>query len=80
MENTSAYTIEQIKEKSIRWTDLKNEVKKVIVGQDYAIDRIFLGLLCNGHVLLEGVPGLAKTTLIKTIAQAIGLSAHSVHP
>lgn len=71
---TSSYVIEQIKEKSIRWSDLKNEIKKVIVGQDYIIDRIFLGLLCQGHVLLEGVPGLAKTTLIKVIAKALGLS------
>lgn len=74
METTSSYTLEQIKEQSLKWTDLRNEIKKVIVGQDYIIDRIFLGLLCNGHILLEGVPGLAKTTLIKTVAQAIGLS------
>jgi len=73
METTSSYTIEQIKEKSARWNDLKNEIKKVIVGQDYIIDRIFLGLLCNGHILLEGVPGLAKTTLIKAVAKTIGL-------
>ncbi len=74
METTSSYTLEQIKEQSLKWMDLRNEIKKVIVGQDYIIDRIFLGLLCNGHILLEGVPGLAKTTLIKTVAQAIGLS------
>jgi len=74
MESTSAYVIEQIKEKSLKWVDLKNEIKKVIVGQDYVVDRIFVGLLCNGHILLEGVPGLAKTTLIKTVAQTLGLS------
>ncbi len=74
MEAPSAYTIESIKEQGIKWTELKNEIKKVIVGQDAIIDRIFLGLLCNGHILLEGVPGLAKTTLIKTVAKAIGLS------
>lgn len=74
MEPTSSYVAEQIKEQSLRWSDLRNEVKKIIVGQDYVVDRIFLGLLCNGHVLLEGVPGLAKTTLIKTVAKAIGLS------
>ncbi len=75
MENTtSSYLNEQIKEKSVTWLDLKNEIKKVIVGQDYAVERVFIGLLCNGHILLEGVPGLAKTTLIKTIAKAIGLS------
>jgi len=74
MDATSAYLIDQIKEKSVRWNELRNEIKKVIVGQDYVIDRIFIGLLCNGHILLEGVPGLAKTTLIKTTSQALGLS------
>lgn len=63
-----------IKEKSARWSELKNEIRKVIVGQDHVVDRIFIGLLTSGHILLEGVPGLAKTTLIKTIAQAISLS------
>lgn len=64
---------ELVKEKSLVWQGLRNEVKKVIVGQDLVVDRIIIGLLCNGHILLEGVPGLAKTTLIKSIAQAIGL-------
>ncbi|KKQ11915.1 MAG: MoxR family ATPase [Candidatus Babeliales bacterium] len=64
---------EIVKEKSLVWQGLRNEVKKVIVGQDIVVDRIIIGLLCNGHILLEGVPGLAKTTLIKSIAQAIGL-------
>lgn len=64
---------EIVKEKSLVWQGLRNEIKKVIVGQDIVIDRVIIGLLCNGHILLEGVPGLAKTTLIKSIAQAIGL-------
>jgi MoxR-like ATPase len=74
MDITSSYTAEQIKEKSVAWNNLATEIKKHIVGQDYVIERIFIGLLCNGHILLEGVPGLAKTTLIKTLAKAIGLS------
>ena len=75
MENLTASQIsaDQIKEMSTHWQTLKGEVKKVIAGQDHIIDHIFIGLLCNGHVLLEGVPGLAKTMLIKTIAQALGL-------
>jgi len=75
MENLSSSQIiaDQVKEKHTEWVTLKNEIKKVIVGQDHVIERIFIGLLCNGHVLLEGVPGLAKTLLIKTIAQALGL-------
>jgi MoxR-like ATPase len=64
---------EIVKEKSLIWQGLRNEVKKVIVGQDLVVDRIIIGLLCNGHILLEGVPGLAKTTLIKTVAQTVGL-------
>jgi len=52
---------------------LKHEIRKVIVGQDTVITMSCIGLLTNGHILLEGVPGVAKTTLIKTIAQALGL-------
>jgi MoxR-like ATPase len=50
---------------------LREEVGNVIVGQRYLIDRLLVGLLANGHVLLEGVPGLAKTTAVKTLARAI---------
>ena len=50
---------------------LRNEVSKVIVGQSYMLDRLLIGLLSNGHVLLEGVPGLAKTLTIKSLSQAI---------
>ena len=52
---------------------LKNELSKVIVGQHDMIDYILIGLFTNGHILLEGVPGLAKTTTIKTIANVIDL-------
>jgi len=50
---------------------LRTEVSKVIVGQNYMFDRLLIGLLSNGHVLLEGVPGLAKTLTIKSLSQAI---------
>src|SRR5512137_854059 len=50
---------------------LSTEVSKVIVGQKNMVDRLLIGLLCNGHILLEGVPGLAKTLAIKTLAAAI---------
>jgi MoxR-like ATPase len=50
---------------------LRSEVGKVIIGQSYMIDRLLIGLLSNGHVLLEGVPGLAKTLTIKSLSQAI---------
>lgn len=73
MDSITNAAAEQIKEHSLKWQTLKSEIQKAIVGQDYVVDRIFIGLLCGGHILLEGVPGLAKTTLIKTISQAIGL-------
>ncbi len=50
---------------------LRTELGKVIVGQEEMIDRLLVGLLSNGHILLEGVPGLAKTTAIKSLAQAL---------
>ena len=52
---------------------IQNEVAKVIVGQRTMIDRILIGILCNGHVLLEGVPGLAKTLSVKTFADTLRL-------
>ena len=51
--------------------DLTDEIGKVLVGQETLVSRLLIGLLCGGHVLLEGVPGLAKTTAIRTLAQAI---------
>ena len=53
---------------------LKAEIGKVIVGQDYLIDRLIISMLANGHVLLEGVPGLAKTLTINTLARALDTS------
>ena len=58
--------------KSSEWTALlRNEMRKVLVGQSYLVDRLLVGLLANGHILLEGVPGLAKTLAVKTMASAI---------
>ena len=53
--------------------DLKTEIAKVIVGQHEAIDHVLLSILCGGHSLLIGVPGLAKTLLVNTVSQALGL-------
>ncbi len=52
---------------------IKNEISKVIIGQEEMVDAILIGLLTNGHILLEGVPGLAKTTTVKTLASIIDL-------
>ncbi len=48
------------------------EVKKIIVGQDHLLERLIVALLARGHILVEGVPGLAKTMAIKTLAESIG--------
>jgi MoxR-like ATPase len=54
------------------WVELlKSEIGRVIVGQKYLVDRLIVGLLANGHVLLEGVPGLAKTLAVKTLSQCL---------
>lgn len=53
--------------------DLKSEIKKKIVGQEEAIDQLLIAFLAGGHALLEGVPGLAKTLMIRTLADAIDL-------
>ncbi|WP_321468657.1 AAA family ATPase [Halarcobacter sp.] len=54
-------------------TEIKNEISKVVIGQDDMVNSILIGLLTNGHILLEGVPGLAKTTTVKTVADVIDL-------
>lgn len=63
--------IEKVREKSKDFSLLSKEINQVIVGQKYMINRLLIGLLSNGHVLLEGVPGLAKTLAIKTLADAL---------
>lgn len=62
---------ERVKEQNYFFSLLKQEINKVIIGQEYMVDRLLVGLLGNGHVLLEGVPGLAKTLAIKTLAEAV---------
>ena len=62
---------QRVREESAFVSSLKQEVGKVIVGQSALIDRLIIGLLTNGHVLLEGVPGLAKTLTIQTLSQAL---------
>jgi len=62
---------EEIEKESIIVQTLTNEIGKAIVGQNYLVNRLLVGLLANGHVLIEGVPGLAKTYAVRTLAQAI---------
>ncbi len=62
---------DRVKEQSTWVAALQEEVGRVVVGQKYLVDGLLVGLLTNGHVLLEGVPGLAKTLAVKTLAAAI---------
>jgi MoxR-like ATPase len=62
---------EKIQQQSAFADRIRTEVGKVIVGQHQMIDKLLIGLLCNGHVLLEGVPGLAKTLSIRSLANAV---------
>ena len=67
MEHTSSEKIiEQVAQYSAKFAALKVEIGKVVVGHNTIIDATLIAMLSNGHVLLEGVPGVAKTTLIKT--------------
>ncbi len=65
---------QRVREESIFIDSIKQEVGKVIVGQSELIDRLIIGLLTNGHILLEGVPGLAKTLTIQTLSQALSIN------
>lgn len=65
---------ERIKGESLFLKDILNEVGKVIIGQEEMIERMLIGLLADGHILVEGVPGLAKTLTVKTLAQTISTS------
>jgi len=67
---------ERVREGSAFAYRLREEIATVVVGQRYLIDRLLIGLLANGHVLLEGVPGLAKTLSVKSLAQALHASFH----
>ncbi|MEX0320650.1 MAG: AAA family ATPase [Puniceicoccaceae bacterium] len=72
---SESFNLEAVNEKVRQQADwintLRAEIGKVIIGQQYLIDRLMVGLLANGHVLLEGVPGLAKTLSVKTLADSI---------
>ncbi len=68
-----AATAEAVKEASAWVEPLRREVGRVIIGQKYLVDRLLIALIANGHVLLEGVPGLAKTLALRTLAATIQL-------
>jgi MoxR-like ATPase len=77
--STSLEELNERVQQTTNWVStLRTEVARVIVGQHYLVDRLLVGLLANGHVLLEGVPGLAKTLSVRTLAAAIQASFHRI--
>jgi len=55
-----------------------SEIRKIVIGQDYMIDRLLIGLFTQGHILLEGVPGLAKTLTVKTLSDVLKLDFNRI--
>lgn len=72
--NQFANDVEAVKALQVKYNALRQQVEKVIVGQSDVVEKLIISILCNGHSMLVGVPGLAKTLLVKTIASALDLS------
>jgi len=64
--------------KNTKINKLKHEISKAVIGQENMIEGLLIGLLCSGHILVEGVPGLAKTTTINALSHAIGLDSKRI--
>jgi MoxR-like ATPase len=78
MSTDIARTTDMIKEQAAVIAAVRTEVNKVLIGQEKLLDRMLVALMTGGHILLEGVPGLAKTTAVKTLAAALGLEFHRI--
>ena len=70
--------VQAVEQFGARYRALKNEIGKVIIGQEKVVDLVMLGIFSKGHCLLVGVPGLAKTLLVTTISKALGLSSNRI--
>ena len=62
----------------VKYNEFRNEIAKVIVGQDAVVQQVLISIFCNGHCLLVGVPGLAKTLLVQTISDSLGLNFNRI--
>ena len=62
----------------VQYNDFRNEISKIIVGQDEVVKEVLISIFCDGHCLLVGVPGLAKTLLIQTISDTLGMSFNRI--
>ena len=70
--------LQQVEKLRTAYAAMKQEIQKVIVGQDHVVDELFMALFCRGHCLLIGVPGLAKTLLISTLAKVLNLGFNRI--
>jgi MoxR-like ATPase len=75
---SASATDQQLSEAAAHLKAARTEVRKTIYGQDMVLDRIFITLISGGHVLLIGVPGLAKTLMVDTVARALGLTSNRI--
>jgi len=69
---------QDVERETLTLRQVETEIRKVIVGQDYLVDRLFVGLLSRGHLLIEGVPGLAKTLAVKTLARTLDVGFNRI--
>lgn len=74
----SPLSIDEVRAAQERLSAIREQVSQVYIGEDAPIDMLLVGLLTRGHVLLEGVPGVAKTTLVKAFAEALGLGMRRI--
>ncbi len=70
--------VKAVDEFIVKYNEFKNEITKVIVGQEEVVQQVLISIFCNGHCLLVGVPGLAKTLLVQTIADSLGLNFNRI--
>jgi MoxR-like ATPase len=70
--------VKAVDEFVVKYNEFKNEISKVIVGQEEVVQQVLISIFCNGHCLLVGVPGLAKTLLVQTIADSLGLNFNRI--
>ncbi|MDA8535539.1 MoxR family ATPase [Flavobacteriales bacterium] len=70
--------VKSVDEFIVKYNEFKNAIAKVIVGQEEVVQQVLISIFCNGHCLLVGVPGLAKTLLVQTIADSLGLNFNRI--
>ena len=70
--------VKSVDEFIVKYNEFKNEIAKVIIGQEDVVQQVLISIFCNGHCLLVGVPGLAKTLLVQTIADSLGLNFNRI--